>query len=181
MFDSIKKTIVGALLVSGLALGQSPTPPSDVNASKVPDAEKADKSHEALVRMRGAFKDVLGKLSEARLSKDVVKLNCVNEKVTQIKGLLRISEQADVALQEAIAKKETTNSEHQYTKVVIARTKVDQMRLEAEQCMGSLAFRADENLSVEVEEPRDLPKGDPTIFKLPPPVIMQLPPASPTT
>src|SRR5687767_415237 len=73
-------------------------------ASDVPDAEKVRRSGDALARMRNVLKDVLAKLEEARSSKDVVKLNCVNEKLTQIKGFLRISEQADVALQEAVAK-----------------------------------------------------------------------------
>ena len=177
MFNSIRNTLLGALLVSGLALGQAPTPPDE---TKVPDSEKVKISADALARMRGALKDVLGKLEEARNTKDVVKLNCVNEKLTQIKGLLRISETADVQLQESLAVNNTQSSDHEFRKVTIAGSKVDQMRLEAEQCIGQLAFRADENLSVEVEEPKGLPKGDPTIFDLPPAVFMSLPPASPT-
>ena len=35
--------------------------------------------------MRNVLKEVQGKLEEARNTKDVVKLNCVNEKLTQIK------------------------------------------------------------------------------------------------
>ncbi|MFN7134517.1 MAG: hypothetical protein ACK4N5_20735, partial [Myxococcales bacterium] len=70
------------------------------------DKEKLSRSTEYLAQMRQGLKIVLGKLEEARDSKDVVKLNCVNEKLTNIKGLLRISEQADVSLQEAVAKKE---------------------------------------------------------------------------
>src|SRR4051812_34136836 len=112
--------------------------------------------------MREALKDVLTKLEEARNSRDVVKLNCVNEKLTQVKGLLRISELADVAMQEAIAKKEDSGALHEYTKVSIAVTKVTQLRAEAEQCLGQLAFRTDENLAIDVEVPEALPKGDPT-------------------
>ncbi len=76
----------------------------------------------------GFFKDLGKKLEEARDSKDVVKLNCVNEKLTQIKGLLRIAEQADIALQEAVAKRETSGAQHEYTKVAIANDKVRQLR-----------------------------------------------------
>ena len=60
---------------------------------------------------------------------------------------MRISEQSDVALQEAVAKKETGGAEHEFTKVTIARSKVDQLRAEAEECIGQLAFRTDENLN----------------------------------
>ena len=147
--------------------------------SDVSDAEKIRRSSEGLSRMRNVLKDVLGKLEEARNSKDVVKLNCVNEKLTQVKGLLRISEQADVSLQENVARHEASGADHEFTKVSIARQKVEQLRSEAEECIGQLAFRTDENLSVEVETPQDLPGGDPTSPAPPPPVTVRPPPASP--
>ena len=97
---------------------------------------------------------------------------------TQVKGLLRISEQSDVALQEAVSKRDSTAAEHEYSKISIARNKVAQLRTESEQCIGQLAFRTDENLTVEVEVPSGLPE-DPTN---PPPLApptSRLPPASP--
>lgn len=172
--------IAAVLLVASFALGQAPTPPEATDASKVPDPEKVKVSADSVKKMRSALSDVLGKLEEARNSKDVLKLNCVNEKLTQIKGLLRISEQSDVALQEAVAKKETATAEHEFTKVTIARSKVDQLRAEAEECIGQLAFRTDENLSVEVDVPEYLPPGDTTQIPTPLPIDTRPPPASPT-
>jgi hypothetical protein len=147
---------------SGSAPAPAPTSIGTEERDNPPNPEKIRKSAEALAKMRDALKDVLSKLEEARNSRDVVKLNCVNEKLTQVKGLLRISELADVAMQEAIAKKEESGALHEYTKTSIAVTKVTQLRAEAEQCLGQLAFRTDENLAVDVEVPEDLPKGDPT-------------------
>jgi hypothetical protein len=182
-----------ALLATPLALAQTSAPPAtrpppapaavsapQEKASEVPDSQKLTRSATAVTQMRGTLKVVLGKLEEARNTKDVVKLNCVNEKLTQVKGLLRISEQSDVALQEAVAKKDQTTADHEYTKVTIAQSKVETLRGEAEQCIGQLAFRTDENASVEVLVPSDLPGGDPTN---PPPVApatVSPPPASPT-
>ena len=164
------RRIITLLVVIGAtwSLGQAPVAPEPTDASKVADPEKVKTSADSVGRMRSALKDVLQKLEEARNSKDVVKLNCVNEKLTQIKGLLRISEQSDVALQEAVARKETGTAEHEFTKVTIARSKVDQLRAEAEQCIGQLAFQTDENLSVEVDIPDGLPLGDPTQMPTPP-------------
>lgn len=153
---------------------------SDATTEQLTDAERLRRSASVLVRMRDALKDVLSKLEEARETKDVVKLNCVNEKLTQIKGLLRISEQSDVALQEAVTKREQSAAEHEFTKVTIAGQKVDQLRAEAEECIGQLAFRTDENLSVEVEVPGDLPLGDPTDPAPPPDVVARPPAASPS-
>lgn len=187
MLNIRRSALVVALLAAGVALGQpngqTPPPaqaPQGEKLSEVSDPEKIKRSADALVRMRNVLKDVLGKLEEARNTKDVVKLNCVNEKLTQIKGLLRISEQSDVGLQEAVAKKESSAAEHEYTKVMIARQKVDQLRAEAEECIGQLAFRTDENMTVEVEEPENLPGGDPTSPPPPADVISRPPPASPT-
>jgi hypothetical protein len=165
----MRRALVAVVLMGGLALGQGSAPalapapvgsPEVADASKVPDPEKLKQSADSVTRMRGALKEVLTKLEEARNSKDVVKLNCVNEKLTQIKGLLRISEQSDVQLQESVAKKESGTAEHEFTKVSIARGKVDQLRAEAEECIGQLAFRTDENLTVEIELPEYLPSGD---------------------
>jgi len=180
--------LLSVLLVTGLSAAQATRPPGPATpslpslekASEVPDPQKLERSAKALTSMRTALREVLEKLQEARNTKDVVKLNCVNEKLTQIKGLLRISEQADVGLQEAVARKETTATQHEYTKVMIAQQKVTQLRSETEECIGQLAFRTDENLSVEVEEPRDLPGGDPTRPPPPEDVIVRPPPASPT-
>jgi hypothetical protein len=179
--------MLAVLLASGLGVAQPAARPASApvaamgleKASDVPDGQKLERSTKALAAMREVLRDVLGKLEEARRAKDVVKLNCVNEKLTQIKGLLRISEQADVALQEAVSQGENTSSEHEYTKVMIAQQKVAQLRAEAEQCIGQLAFRTDENLSVEVEEPRNLPGGDPTQPAPIQDILIRPPPSSP--
>ena len=178
---------IGAVALAGVALAQAPAkeaprPAASVateKASEVPDAEKIKRSSESLTRMRGLLRDVLTKLEEARNTKDVVKLNCVNEKLTQIKGLLRISEQADVSLQESVAKKEAAAAEHEYTKVGIATQKVEELRAEAEECIGQLAFRTDENLNVEVETPSNLPSDSVTNPPPPPVIVGRAPPASP--
>ncbi|MGQ0507466.1 MAG: hypothetical protein ACT4TC_19340 [Myxococcaceae bacterium] len=180
-----------SILFSVVALGQTPgTPPSPASSvpafgtneklSDLSDAEKISRSSDGLGRMRNVLRDVLAKLEEARNTKDVVKLNCVNEKLIQIKGFLRISEQADVALQEAAAKRETAAGDHEFTKVTIARQKVEQLRGEAEECIGQLAFRTDEQAVVEVETPAGLPNLDPTNPTLPANVLVRPPPASPT-
>ncbi|WPB74576.1 hypothetical protein KYC5002_36880 [Archangium violaceum] len=173
------------VLANGLALAQTaPRPPpapvamSAEKASDVPDTQKLERSSKAIGSMREVLRDVLAKLEEARRAKDVVKLNCVNEKLTQIKGLLRISEQADVSLQEAASTRDPTSSAHEYTKVMIAQQKVAQLRTEVEKCIGQLAFQADENMAVEVEEPSNLPGGDPTQPAPVEGIVVRPPPAS---
>jgi copper chaperone CopZ len=184
MRSSVRQHVLAGVLLlgAGLARAQAPAKPSTTTlerAADVPDAEKIKRSAAAVSRMRTVLSEVLGRLEEARATKDVVKLNCVNEKLTQVKGLLRISEQSDVALQEAVVKKDSTAAEHEYSKVSIAKTKVDQLGNESQQCIGQLAFRTDENLTVEVEVPGGLPTEDPTNPPRPEPPTNRPPPASP--
>ena len=148
-------------------------------ATDLSDQEKVEKAREHIDRMRSVLSEVLKKLEEARDSKDVIKLNCVNEKLTQVKGLLKISENADIALEEAVAKRESDTAEHEYTKIVIARQKVDQLRTEAEECIGEVVIGLDDDTIVEVEEPEGLPETDPTTDPPLPPTVVRPPPASP--
>ncbi|MGB8932562.1 MAG: hypothetical protein WCC48_15065 [Anaeromyxobacteraceae bacterium] len=114
------------------------------------------KATDHVSRVKGAMKQVLGRVEEARNEKDIVKLNCVNEKLAQIKQILNVAEGAEIALQEAVAKGDA-GADAEYSKIAIARGKADQLRTEAEECIGQLAFVVDEKTSVEVQQPEDLP------------------------
>jgi hypothetical protein len=126
------------------------------NAGRAPDSDKIEAAADNIARMKAALKQVLGRAEQARNEKDVVKLNCVNEKLTQLKTLIKVAEQADVALRESVATKDVA-SDAAFSKIAIARTKVDGLRSEAEQCIGQLAYMVDEKTTVEVEQPGDLP------------------------
>lgn len=114
------------------------------------------KASDHVSRVKGALKQTLARVEEARNEKDIVKLNCVNEKLAQIKQILNVAEGAEVALQEAVAKSDP-GADAEYSKIAIARGKADQLRAEAEECIGQLAFVVDEKTSVEVQQPEDLP------------------------
>ena len=138
------------------ALAQSSTTVERVGGAaeeieKVSNEEKPEKSRRAIDKMRGALTKVIKYLEEAREQRDVLKLNCVNEKLTAIKGLLRVSEQADVAMQEAIATGELTAADHEYEKIMIASKKVQGLATESEVCIGELAvYSGQTSVSVEV-------------------------------
>ena len=127
--------------------------------SSLSDAEKVEKSAEAIARMKAGLKQVLARVEDARKEKDVIKLNCVNEKLTQIKGLLKVAEQSDVALNEALASKQPS-ADTEFAKVTIARGKVEGLKADADQCIGQLAYVIDEKTTVDVSQPTNLPNVD---------------------
>ncbi len=143
---------LAALFLAGPALGQTV---GDIQiGGGNPFLMKKASSH--VTQVKGAMKQVLGRVEEARNEKDIVKLNCVNEKLAQIKQILNVAEGAEMALQEALAKGDA-GADAEYSKIAIARGKADQLRTEAEECIGQLAFVVDEKTSVEVQQPEDLP------------------------
>jgi hypothetical protein len=165
--------LVSAALLVGRASAQTPSV-AGVNPTGLTDAEKLEKSDQHVDRMKAALRQVLGRVEEARNEKDVVKLNCVNEKLTQIKSLLKVAEQAEIALRESIANKDPSG-DTEFSKIGIARTKIDGLRGDADQCIGQLAYVVDERTTVEVQQPEGLPGRDVTSHRAPPAPSMAAP------
>lgn len=177
MANRILLAMVGTLAAAPATaqLRVSQAPPSETGLT---DSRKISRADEHIARMKLVLKQVLGRLEDARSEKDIVKLNCVNEKLTQVKGLLKVSEQADIALLEGLARGEGA-ADAEFQKISIARAKVDQLRIESEECIGQLAFAVDERTIVEVEQPKGLPDRDLTRPEPPPPPVTRPPPVSP--
>src|SRR5208283_817769 len=133
--------------------------PFEVNLN-VPDSDKAVRSKLAIEHMRQILTKIIQHLEEARRERDVVKLNCVNEKLTAVKGLLRISEQSDVSMQEALARRDPENAAHEFEKIAIAERKCEVLLAETESCIGELSVYAGDTQTEVVAE--GVPTGDPT-------------------
>ncbi len=174
------------LIVASIAAAQTPVPaPSATPAPRfgVPRSgeeqnlsgpERLARGASHLERMRAVLKTVLKYLEEAREKRDVIKLNCVNEKLTAVKGLLKMSEQADVAMQEALARRDEETGRDEYDKISIARGKVDQLLTESEACVGELSVYAGDTIV-------EMVGGDTGDIPSPPPVtpdIVVRPPAA---
>ena len=143
-----------ALLIAVMTLAEA----ASAQPANVKEPDKLDAAADNVARMKSALKQVVGQAEQARADKDVVKLNCVNEKLTQIKALLSVAERADIALHESVAAQDRS-ADAEFSKIAIARTKVDGLRGDAERCVGQLAYNVDERTTVEVEQPGDLPGG----------------------
>jgi len=171
----------GLMIVSS-ASAAGPTPPVPAKSDAVNDAEKPARAAEAVQAMRASLRQVTSKAEDARNEKDVVKLNCVNEKLAQMKGLLKVAEQSEAALKEAIARKDpVANAE--FSKIGIARTRIDGLGNDAQQCIGQLAYIVDEKTTVEVQQPAGQPDQETSGRGRPappsaPPVVLRPPSAS---
>lgn len=146
----------------------------------VPDGEKSERASKYVNTMKSTLRQVLRYLEEAREERDVVKLNCINEKLTAVKGLLRVSEASDLALQEALARRDSDAAAHEYEKIAIAGRKIDRLRSESESCVGELAvYSGDTEVEVVVTSEPPAPV-DPAAGAIPVDVVVRPPASSPS-
>jgi len=175
---------VAVFAIAGAARAQSDTAAAKSQSSqiiadeKVSPGDREARVEHALEQMHAQTAAMEKSASQARDEKDIVKLDCVNAKLNQAKGLVRISETAATDLHEANARSDDDTSHNAFSKASIAGRKVAQLRQEAEQCIGQLAYYTDDKTRVDVEVPAGLPSDDPTSVPLPAPIDSRPSPAS---
>jgi hypothetical protein len=103
-----------------------------------------------LVKMRDVLKRVVQLQGIARKQKDVIKLNCVNDKLLQVKQLVNIGESNKTNLEEAVARDDESGRYDFYSNITIANDQVQTLGAEAEQCIGQdLSFLGPTETTVE--------------------------------
>jgi hypothetical protein len=116
--------------------------------------------------------------SKAKKDKDVVKLNCVNDKLTQVRGHMTVTDQSMASLTADIARSDDAARQHQFTRLTILYQKVVTLGTEAEQCIGEdVSYVGATRVDVEVDP--SIPVTDPTQPDLPLPDVTRPPEASP--
>ena len=148
-------------------------PPSTVDIS-VPqrsslsglDMLKQGKEYRA--SMEKTVNDLQAMVEQARKQKDVIRLNCVMDKLVQVKLNVNIADQALQKLQEATTRRDDGGSLHEYTRITIVNQKVQVLQNEGQTCVGA-ELNYIGATRVEVESP-ELPQGvtDPSLE--PPPI-----------
>ena len=121
-----------------------PTPYSREEIEELTPEQCVQKGAEHLGHMRDVLKIVTKYLDDARTKHDVIKLNCVNEKASGVKGLLKASEQADMSLLEAVGRHDIGRTRHEYDKIAVADIRSDQLLAECEACVGELSVYSGE-------------------------------------
>jgi len=97
----------------------------------------------------------------AKRQKDIIKLNCVTDKLVQVKVNMNIAEQSTTSLQENIARADEGGRTHEFTRLTIVNQKVLVLGAEAENCIGEdLSFVGATRVDVEVDP--SIPQTDPT-------------------
>jgi hypothetical protein len=178
------------LLGATLALAQDPAPPSPPSppaapaaagadlqqgaagdeedpANSVPQSKYLETAQLALDSMKADLSRGLDQLRQAREKKDAVMLTYVNEQVTAMKGILRVSEDAFVSLQEALAANDTERARFEFRKIEVSKHKMDDLLQAALNAAGAEATESNTSVQMEVDPSLttvDPYYGDPSFF-----------------
>lgn len=179
-----------ALFAASTVLAQGAEPaaapvakkPSEVKfkkASQLTAGEQLSQSRVYIAKMRTILIRVQKLAKKARSDKDLIKLNCVNDKLVRIKGNLRLAEHLESNLKTAAARNDAGARNHEFSKLTITYQKVTVLGQEADACIGEeISYVGKAKVTVQVD-PDVARQGDPTIEPLPPLPTIRPPLASP--
>ncbi len=106
-----------------------------------------------LDKMKKMHSVILGIIEKARKDKDIVRLNCANEKLVNANGNLKIAEEAFLLLKEAMANEDKEAASRQFDKIKVAYQTIEMIKIEAQACVGeSSMYTGETEVSVEVDK-----------------------------
>jgi hypothetical protein len=173
---------MGVLLVATTVLAQ-PAPGGDAEvgfrkASQLTVADQLAQTDAYIAKMRATLEHITTLAGQAHKEKDIIKLNCVNDKLVQIKGNLNVAEQSRDALKAVAERSDDGARNHEFAKLTIMYQKVTVLGQEAEQCIGEeISYVGATRVEVDVD--KDIPEEDPTVIPPPSLPVVRPPLASP--
>jgi hypothetical protein len=179
-YAAVPLALVAVATVAFAAAGNDPTAAGidfRKNITLTP-AETQAQAREYYKKMSEIEKRIFSLHAKAKKDKDMVKLNCVGDKLTQVKGHLTVTDQSMSSLNGAITKGDDGARQHEFTRLTILYQKVVTLGTEAEQCIGEdVSYVGATTVDVEIDP--SIPPNDPTQPDLPLPDVQRPPEASP--
>ena len=125
-------------------------------------------SDSQISRMEQASTSVRHQLETARAARDVVKVLCLNDKLSQIDVATRSAKDRRQSLQLAIGRNDSELGNHEFTILTVLRQRVEQLTAEANQCIGEEATLIGES-KITMTVDNTLPSDEDTTEVIPDP------------
>jgi hypothetical protein len=118
------------------------TPPAAVDISvphksSLSPNDMLKQGREYRASMDKVIADLQVMVEQARKQKDVIRLNCVMDKLMQVKVNMNMADEAMQKLQEAAGRQDSSAALHEYTRVTIVNQKVQVLQNEGQTCVGA--------------------------------------------
>ena len=147
------RVILGSVIAIGLAtsgLGFAGAQNDDEVAEEAPAEGEVDVRRRAnlgpqeqlqearAIQQRGTdlSRRVSAMLDEARQERDIIRVTCVNDKLTQVNANLRTVEQRIDNLEDAVEADDSSRRNHEFTVITVLGQKFVVLDREAAQCIG---------------------------------------------
>jgi hypothetical protein len=184
MSRALRFAIGGLFLAQSVAAQPGSPPPPAAAPPAAPAPAEADigvraravlSPQEMLEQSRG-YRDriqqtvarIEQQIEQARNEKDIIRINCLTDKLVQARAHLAIANQAVTNLTQAVGRADEGATMHEYTRVTIVSQKVQVLANEADQCVGEdLSFVGATRVDVDVDP--GVRPDDPT--QVPPPDV----------
>jgi hypothetical protein len=89
---------------------------------------------------------------QAKKDKDIIRINCLHDKLVQAKVNINIADTAIVSLEDAVRRHDEGASLYEFTRVTIVHQKAQVLENEAQQCVGEdLSFVGATRVDVDVD------------------------------
>jgi hypothetical protein len=173
-----------AMSVAPMALTQSGGAEGEIGVQARPTVSAADQLAQAETiqnRAKALATRMTKMLDEARRDKDIMRANCINQKLTEVNATVRNIEQRSKSLSEAAAAGDDGRRNHEYTVLSVLSQRVDSLERDAAQCLGQSLYEPGESQIITTIE-EGSPVYDPTLTVAPPAIIPTFvipPPLSP--
>jgi len=112
---------------------------------------------DAMSALRRRVSDMLDR---ARQERDIIKVNCLNDKLTQIDVTLRSSREHQDLLQTAVGINNDGQRNHEFALLTIYRQRAEGLEAEARQCIGEEAGGFGEGTTITVRVNPNIPVQD---------------------
>lgn len=117
--------------------GPAPIDPSAVQKSTISGDEMLGQGREYRRDINSVTMQIQVQSEQAKADKDVIRLNCLLDKLTQVKVNGNIMDQALQSLQESVSRHDESAQLHEYTRITIINQKAQVLRAEADACVGA--------------------------------------------
>ena len=158
----------------------APPPAVDLRIQQRPtlsNAQMLAQVGEYKKRMEEVARRIQTLIDEARKQKDIIRINCLTDKLVQVKANQNIADRSTQTMQDASARNDRDGAFHEYTRITIVNQNVQVLGGEAEACVGEdLSYVGATRVDV---DPGDVPVGDPTQPSPTSPTVDRPPSASP--
>jgi hypothetical protein len=142
----ISKTTICVFLgvVATFGLANAQTNPPQAGNVEVPTRRNAQLTGPDQLREAGSVIDTMNNqrrresdlLDRARQERDIIKVNCLNDKLTQIDVTLRSAREHQELLQTAVSINNDGQRNHEFQLMTIFRQRAEGLEAEARQCIG---------------------------------------------